>query len=187
MVSITVKGMMKHYSRPIMAAKITNDWRHHDYVHLSSFIYSSYYPNMWIRLHHKIMNIDETSCSGCTWPSNSWELDMQLRKLMYWWLWMRVRPTPFAKKDYFYDTVPYFRHGNCKMKTRYCDCVRVYIDDATHLNEGEKEAHSKVRQPVYCAGDHEGSRSVGLFKQLPCQDEGDATWHRERKIRQRQR
>lgn len=45
----------------------------------------------------------------------------------------------------------------------------------THLNEGEQEAHSKVGQPVYGAGNHEGSRSVGLFKQLPGQDEGDAT------------
>ena len=50
-----------------------------------------------------------------------------------------------------------------------------YLDYITHLNEWKQEAHSKVGQPVYGASDHEGGRSVGLFKQLPSQDEGDAT------------
>lgn len=49
---------------------------------------------------------------------------------------------------------------------------------ATYLNEWEQQAHCKVRQPVYSAGDHEGSGAIGLFKQLPCQDEGNPTWRR---------
>ena len=46
------------------------------------------------------------------------------------------------------------------------------------MNEGKQEAHSEVGQPVYSASDHEGGRSVTLFKQFPGQDEGDATWQR---------
>lgn len=48
-----------------------------------------------------------------------------------------------------------------------------------HLYEREQEAHSKVGQPVYDPGDHEGSRPVGLFKQLPGQDEGDTACQRQ--------
>lgn len=51
-------------------------------------------------------------------------------------------------------------------------------EEVTHLNEWEQEAHSKVGQPVYGAGDHESGRSVGLFKQFPGQDEGDSTCER---------
>lgn len=54
-------------------------------------------------------------------------------------------------------------------------CARVRLDQATHLYEREQEAHSEVGQPVYGPGDHEGSGPVGLFKQLPGQDEGDTT------------
>lgn len=48
------------------------------------------------------------------------------------------------------------------------------LGQVTHLYEREQEAHSEVGQPVDGPGDHEGSRPVGLFKQLPGQDEGDA-------------
>lgn len=54
-------------------------------------------------------------------------------------------------------------------------CTRVRLDQAAHLYEWEQEAHGEVGQPVDGPGDHEGSRSVGLFKQLPGQDEGDTT------------
>lgn len=50
-----------------------------------------------------------------------------------------------------------------------------YIDVVTYLNEWEQEANGKVGQPVYNASDHEGSGSVGLFKQFPCQYKWDAT------------
>lgn len=53
--------------------------------------------------------------------------------------------------------------------------ARVRLDQVTHLYEREQEAHGEVGQPVYGPGDHEGSRPVGLFKQLPGQDEGDST------------
>lgn len=43
------------------------------------------------------------------------------------------------------------------------------------MDEGKQEAHSEVGQPVYGASDHEGGRPVGLFKQFPGQDKGDAT------------
>lgn len=47
-----------------------------------------------------------------------------------------------------------------------------HLVEVTHLDEGEQEANSKIGQPVHGASDHEGGRSVGLFKQLPSQDEG---------------
>lgn len=52
-------------------------------------------------------------------------------------------------------------------------CMCVFWGLVTHLYEREQEAHSEVGQPVDSPGDHEGSRPVGLFKQLPGQDEGD--------------
>lgn len=57
--------------------------------------------------------------------------------------------------------------------------ARGCLDEVTHLYEREQEAHGEVGQPVYGAGDHEGSRPVGLFKQLPGQDEGDTAWQRQ--------
>lgn len=65
---------------------------------------------------------------------------------------------------------------------QYYVCTCTQSDEATHLNEWEQEADGKVGQPVYDAGDHEGGRSVGLFKQLAGQDEWDATWQRGEKI-----
>ena len=50
-----------------------------------------------------------------------------------------------------------------------------HIDGVTYLKEWEQKANSKVGQPVYDASDHEGGRSVGLFKQFPCQYKWDAT------------
>lgn len=66
-------------------------------------------------------------------------------------------------------------HHNCESSelNTLCTCVR--LDQAAHLYEWEQEAHGEVGQPVHGPGDHEGSRSVGLFKQLPGQDEGDTT------------
>lgn len=55
----------------------------------------------------------------------------------------------------------------------------VCLDQVAHLYEWEQEAHGEVSQPVHGPGDHEGSRSVGLFEQLPGQDEGDTTWQRQ--------
>lgn len=57
-------------------------------------------------------------------------------------------------------------------------CARVCLDQVTRLYEGEEEAHGEVGQPVYGPGDHEGSRPVGLFEELPGQDEGDPAWQR---------
>lgn len=47
--------------------------------------------------------------------------------------------------------------------------------EVTYLEEGKQKAHSKIGQPVYGAGDHEGSWAVRLLKQLSGQDEGDST------------
>lgn len=52
---------------------------------------------------------------------------------------------------------------------------RACLDAITHLNEREQKAHNKVGKPINGASDHECSRSVGLFKQFPGQDEGNAT------------
>lgn len=59
------------------------------------------------------------------------------------------------------------------------DSARGRSDEVTHLYEREQEAHGEVGQPVHGAGDHEGSRPVGLLEQLPGQDEGDPAWHRQ--------
>lgn len=66
-------------------------------------------------------------------------------------------------------------HHNFESSELNTLCTRVRLDQAAHLYEWEQEAHSEVGQPVDGPGDHEGSRSVGLFKQLPGQDEGDTT------------
>lgn len=68
------------------------------------------------------------------------------------------------------------------------ESARGCLDEVTHLYEREEEAHGEVGQPVYGAGDHEGGGPVGLFKELPGQDEGDTAWQRqERRLRSRLR
>lgn len=56
-----------------------------------------------------------------------------------------------------------------------CTYMHIHLDEITDLNEWEQETNSKVGQPVYGASDHEGSWSVGLLKQFPGKDKGDAT------------